>query len=50
MSVTPPPLEDTLITSYKRLAQESAGRDKDLVLRILDVVFAGLLLAGDLPA
>ena len=49
MSVTPPPLEDTLITSYKRLAQESAGRDKDLVLRILDVVFAGLLLLLTLP-
>jgi lipopolysaccharide/colanic/teichoic acid biosynthesis glycosyltransferase len=49
VSVTPPPLEDTLITSYKRLAQESAGRDKDLVLRILDVVFAGLLLLLTLP-
>ena len=49
MSVTPPPLEDTLIRSYKRLARESARRDKDLVLRILDVVFAGLLLLVTLP-
>jgi lipopolysaccharide/colanic/teichoic acid biosynthesis glycosyltransferase len=49
VSATPPPLEDTLITSYKRLAQESAGRDKDLVLRSLDIVFAGLLLLLTLP-
>jgi lipopolysaccharide/colanic/teichoic acid biosynthesis glycosyltransferase len=49
VAATPPQLEDTLITSYKRLAQESAGRDKDLVLRILDVVFAGLLLLLTLP-
>ena len=49
MSATPPQLEDTLITSYKRLAQESAGRDKDLVLRTLDVVFASLFLLLTLP-
>ncbi|MDX6487491.1 MAG: hypothetical protein QOK13_106 [Gaiellaceae bacterium] len=49
MSATPPQLEDTLITSYKQLAQESAARDKDLVLRTLDVLFAGLLLLLTLP-
>jgi len=49
VSATPPQLEDTLITSYKRLAQESAGRDKDLVLRSLDILFAGLLLLLTLP-
>jgi lipopolysaccharide/colanic/teichoic acid biosynthesis glycosyltransferase len=49
VSATPPQLEDTLITSYKRLAQESAGRDKDLVLRTLDIVFSALLLLFTLP-
>jgi lipopolysaccharide/colanic/teichoic acid biosynthesis glycosyltransferase len=49
VSATPPQLEDTLITSYKRLAQESAGRDKDLVLRTLDIVFAGFFLLLTLP-
>ena len=49
MSATPPQLEDTLITSYKRLAQESAGRERDRVLRSLDIVFAGLLLVLTLP-
>ena len=49
MAATPPQLEDTLITSYKRLAQESAARDKDLVLRTLDIVFASLFLLLTLP-
>ena len=49
MSATPPQLEETLITSYKRLAQESAGRDKDLVLRTLDIVFASIFLLLTLP-
>ena len=49
MSATPPQLEDTLITSYKRLAQGSTGRDKDLVLRTLDIVFASFFLLITLP-
>ena len=49
MSATPPQLEDTLITSYKHLAQASPERGKDRVLRTLDVVLAGLLLLLTLP-
>jgi lipopolysaccharide/colanic/teichoic acid biosynthesis glycosyltransferase len=49
VSATPPQLEDTLITSYKRLAQDSAGRGQDLVLRTLDIVFAALFLVLTLP-
>ncbi|MDQ5821118.1 MAG: sugar transferase [Actinomycetota bacterium] len=49
MSATPPQLEDTLITSYKQLAQASQGRGKDRVLRSLDIVFASLFLLLTLP-
>jgi lipopolysaccharide/colanic/teichoic acid biosynthesis glycosyltransferase len=49
MVTTPPQLEDTLITSYKRLAQASPERGQDLVLRTLDVLFATLFLVVSLP-
>ncbi len=49
MSATPPQLEDTLITSYKHLAQASPERGKDRVLRSLDIAFAILLLLVSLP-
>jgi lipopolysaccharide/colanic/teichoic acid biosynthesis glycosyltransferase len=46
---TPPQLEDTLITSYKRLAQASPGRGDDPVLRTFDLFFAALFLLLTLP-
>ena len=50
MAVTPPQqLEDTLVTSYKRLAQASPTRGQDATLRVLDVVFASLFLLVSLP-
>src|SRR5690348_515364 len=39
-----PPLEDTLVSGYTRLASEAPHRLVDLELRILDVVFAALFL------
>jgi lipopolysaccharide/colanic/teichoic acid biosynthesis glycosyltransferase len=46
---TPPQLEDTLITSYKRLAQASPGRGEDPTLRTLDVLLAAVLVVLSLP-
>ena len=42
MAVTPPPLEDTLVTGYTRLARDTPHRRIDLELRALDVLFSGL--------
>ena len=40
----PPRLEDTLVTGYTRLANDTPNRRKDLELRLLDVLFATLFL------
>ena len=48
MSSAPPPLEDTLVTGYTRLASQAEHRGIDFELRLLDVFFAtifGILLA-----
>jgi lipopolysaccharide/colanic/teichoic acid biosynthesis glycosyltransferase len=47
--VADPPLEDTLLRGYARLARESRRRNTDLGLRVLDVVFAGTFLIVALP-
>jgi len=50
VAATPPRLEETLITRYRRLAYETpARRNKDRVLRVLDVTFAALFLVVSLP-
>ena len=38
----PPPLEDTLVSGYARLASEAEHRRIDLELRVLDILFAAL--------
>jgi lipopolysaccharide/colanic/teichoic acid biosynthesis glycosyltransferase len=40
VAVSPPPLEETLVSGYVRLAAEAEHRRIDLELRILDVVLA----------
>jgi lipopolysaccharide/colanic/teichoic acid biosynthesis glycosyltransferase len=48
VATAPPPLEDTLINGYRRLASDAAHRRIDIELRILDVVLAtlfGIVLA-----
>ena len=48
MSSAPPPLEDTLVSGYTRLASQAEHRGIDFELRLLDVFFAtifGILLA-----
>jgi lipopolysaccharide/colanic/teichoic acid biosynthesis glycosyltransferase len=40
----PPRLEDTLVTGYTRLANETPNRRKDLALRTLDILFATVFL------
>jgi lipopolysaccharide/colanic/teichoic acid biosynthesis glycosyltransferase len=48
VATTPPPLEDTLVTGYTRLARDTPHRRIDLELRALDIFFAalfGLLLS-----
>jgi lipopolysaccharide/colanic/teichoic acid biosynthesis glycosyltransferase len=42
VATTPPPLEDTLVTGYTRLARDTPHRRIDLELRALDLLFAGL--------
>ena len=42
MTSAQPPLEDTLVTGYTRLASEAPHRRIDLELRALDIVFATL--------
>jgi len=39
---TPPPLEDTLVTGYTRLARDTPHRRIDLELRALDIFFAAI--------
>jgi lipopolysaccharide/colanic/teichoic acid biosynthesis glycosyltransferase len=38
----PPPVEDTLVSGYRRLASEAKHRRIDLELRVLDIVFVTL--------
>jgi lipopolysaccharide/colanic/teichoic acid biosynthesis glycosyltransferase len=38
----PPPLEDTLVSGYTRLASDAAHRRIDIELRVLDILFAGI--------
>ena len=48
MSSAPPPLEDTLVTGYTRLASQAEHRGIDFELRLLDIFFAtlfGILLS-----
>ena len=48
MSSAPPPLEDTLVSGYTRLASQAEHRGIDFELRLLDIFFAtifGILLA-----
>ena len=42
MAATPPPLEDTLVTGYTRLARDTPHRRIDLELRTLDILFSGI--------
>ncbi len=44
MAASPPPLEDTLVSGYTRLASEAPHRLVDLELRILDAVLAAFFL------
>jgi len=44
------PLEDTLISGYRRLAAETPRRRIDIELRVLDALFAGLFALLLLPA
>jgi lipopolysaccharide/colanic/teichoic acid biosynthesis glycosyltransferase len=46
----PPPLEDTLVTGYTRLAAEAKDRRTDFELRVLDVLLATLFGLVLLPA
>jgi lipopolysaccharide/colanic/teichoic acid biosynthesis glycosyltransferase len=46
----PPPLEDTLVTGYTRLAAEAKDRRTDFELRVLDVLLATLFGVVLLPA
>ncbi|HZQ15990.1 MAG TPA: sugar transferase [Gaiellaceae bacterium] len=50
MSSVQPPLEDTLVSGYTRLASDAPHRLVDLELRILDVVLAALFLIVLAPA
>jgi lipopolysaccharide/colanic/teichoic acid biosynthesis glycosyltransferase len=42
VTTAPPPLEDTLVSGYTRLASDAPHRRIDLELRILDILFAGI--------
>jgi lipopolysaccharide/colanic/teichoic acid biosynthesis glycosyltransferase len=42
VATTPPPLEDTLVTGYTRLARDAPHRRIDLELRALDIFFSAL--------
>jgi lipopolysaccharide/colanic/teichoic acid biosynthesis glycosyltransferase len=44
VSTVPPRLEDTLVTGYTRLANDTPNRRKDLALRTLDILFASVFL------
>ncbi len=45
----PPPLEDTLVSGYTRLASDAAHRRIDIELRVLDILFAGIFSILLLP-
>ncbi|HEY6960749.1 MAG TPA: sugar transferase [Gaiellaceae bacterium] len=49
MAAAPPPLEETLVTGYVRLASEAEHRRIDLELRALDIVLATLFGVVALP-
>ena len=38
----PPPVEDTLVSGYRRLASEAKHRRIDIELRVLDIFFVTL--------
>ncbi len=42
MTSAPPPLEDTLVSGYTRLASDAPHRRVDIELRVLDILFAGI--------
>jgi lipopolysaccharide/colanic/teichoic acid biosynthesis glycosyltransferase len=42
VAASPPPLEDTLVTGYTRLARDTPHRRIDLELRALDIFLSGL--------
>jgi lipopolysaccharide/colanic/teichoic acid biosynthesis glycosyltransferase len=42
-------LEDTLVRGYRQLALETPDRPRDVLLRVLDVVFSALFLVLSLP-
>jgi lipopolysaccharide/colanic/teichoic acid biosynthesis glycosyltransferase len=47
--VADPPLEDTMLRGYARLARESRRRNTDVALRTLDLVLSALFLLVALP-
>jgi lipopolysaccharide/colanic/teichoic acid biosynthesis glycosyltransferase len=47
--VADPPLEDTMLRGYARLARESRRRNTDLALRTLDIALSGAFLLVALP-
>src|SRR3954465_6884228 len=49
MQAAPPPLEETLVRGYVRLATEAEHRRIDLELRALDIMFATLFGLLALP-
>ena len=49
MEAAPPPLEETLVRGYVRLATDAANRRIDLELRALDIVLATLFGLAALP-
>ncbi|MEN3342530.1 MAG: hypothetical protein V7644_1934 [Actinomycetota bacterium] len=46
---TAPPIEDTLVRGYRQLALETPARNRDVLLRTLDVVLSTLFLVVALP-
>jgi lipopolysaccharide/colanic/teichoic acid biosynthesis glycosyltransferase len=42
VAASPPPLEDTLVTGYTRLASDAPHRRIDVELRVLDILLAGV--------
>ena len=49
VATAPPPLEDTLVSGYARLASDAPHRRIDLELRVLDVVLRGALRPARSP-
>ena len=44
MATAPPPLEDTLVSGYSKLARQAEQRRIDLELRVLDAAFSAFFL------